>query len=78
MPACAPAPAPGIGAAEIGDAACRLHRHENATQRLRIRSLVGRIAKVDEKRARPAIAVETDMPPTAASTTSWTSRTVRP
>ena len=37
----------GIGAAEIGDAACRLHWHENATERLRIRSLVGRIAKVD-------------------------------
>ena len=37
----------GIGAAEIGDAARCLHRHENATKRLRIRSLVGRIAKVD-------------------------------
>ena len=36
----------GIGAAEIGDAARRLHWHENATKCLRIRSLVG-IAKVD-------------------------------
>jgi hypothetical protein len=31
-----------------------------------------------ENRARPAMAVETCMPPTAASTTSCTSRTVRP
>ena len=49
MPPCrwpALAPAPALAPPRSG-AAARLHRHENATKRLRIRSLVGRIAEVD-------------------------------
>ena len=38
-----------IAAAEIRHAACRLDRYENAAERLRVRSLIGRIAQVDRE-----------------------------
>ena len=47
-------------------------------ERLRVETGDRPRSEVDRERARPAIAVETCMPPTAASITSCTSRTVRP